>query len=87
MNRGVQVFVIAVTVVAVNAPAQSNIDPAHKFGWSENCGWMNWRDAGAGQHGVRILPTCLTGWIWSENLGWITVGHGPIRQPVKLNFA
>jgi hypothetical protein len=65
--------------------AQTNISADNKYSWSENTGWMNWRDAGAGQHGVRILPTCLTGWIWSENLGWISVGHGPTNGSTYTN--
>ncbi|HEX8877068.1 MAG TPA: hypothetical protein VF777_09990 [Phycisphaerales bacterium] len=42
----------------------------------ENCGWTNWRDANGSASGVRVQGTFLSGWIWSENLGWFTVGDG-----------
>ncbi len=69
--------VVLALLPAAAAAAQTNIDPSHKLSWSENTGWMNWRDAGGGTDGVRLTQSCLSGWIWSENLGWITVGQGP----------
>ena len=58
--------------------AASNIDPAHKYTWSENAGWMNWHDAGAppAAQGVRAEATYLSGFIWMENAGWVNVGDG-----------
>ena len=49
----------------------SNIEPAHKFSWTENCGWLNWRDSGnpAGSQGARINGFFLSGFIWGENIG------------------
>jgi hypothetical protein len=67
--------------------AQTNIAADQKHSWSENTGWMNWRDAGNGAHGVRVHGTHLTGWIWSENLGWIAVGHGPASGSFYTNIA
>ncbi len=60
------------------AMAQTNIDPVHKFSWQENCGWMNWRDAGspAGSQGARVHATFLSGHVWGENIGWIVLGDG-----------
>lgn len=39
---------------------------------------MNWRDAGSpvGAQGVLLDPTYLSGFIWSENVGWIHLGDG-----------
>lgn len=58
--------------------AQSNVDPDDKWSWSENCGWMNWHDAGspAGTQGVFIEPSHMRGFVWAENIGWIHVGSG-----------
>ena len=56
--------------------AQSNIDPEHKHAWTENCGWSNWRDADDGDAGVLVAETFLSGYIWAENVGWISVGDG-----------
>lgn len=67
---------LAVGAAAVPAMAQSNVDPAHKYAWSENLGWTNWADANGGAQGVRVNATYLQGYIWSENAGWISVGDG-----------
>lgn len=66
----------SINVVIATALAQSNIDPAHKFAWQENCGWLNWRDAHAGSQGVRVTARFLSGFVWAENIGWINLGDG-----------
>lgn len=58
------------------ALAQTNVNPAQKFTWSENTGWLNWRDANADAQGVRQNATFLQGYIWGENIGWINTGNG-----------
>lgn len=73
-------FSSAILVVAcvVVARADDTIDPAHRYSWGENIGWMNWLDAGdpAGSQGVRVHDGFLSGFIWGENAGWIQVGDG-----------
>ncbi len=61
-----------------SAMADTNVSVNHKFSWSENCGWMNWRDAGmpAGTQGARIGTRVLSGFVWCENTGWINLGNG-----------
>ena len=72
--------------------AQSNVQDAHKFSWQENCGWMNWRDAGtpAGQQGVvlNLNAGFMSGFIWMENAGWINMGNGagPYANTNNTNF-
>lgn len=63
---------------AVSAPAlaQTNIDESNKYSWSENCGYMNWRDANGGAQGVRVHHTYLSGYVWMENAGWLNLGDG-----------
>lgn len=56
--------------------ASSNIDPVQKFSWSENSGWMNWRDANGGTDGVFVDIGFLSGYVWMENVGWLNVGDG-----------
>jgi len=58
------------------ASAQSNVAPAQKFGWQENTGWMNWRDANGTAQGVVIGTNFLRGFAWGENIGWINFGDG-----------
>ena len=76
LPRALRAGVPSVLGLALPALGQSDIDPADKFSWQENCGWMNWRDAGGGAQGVRDRATYLSGFIWSENAGWINVGNG-----------
>ncbi len=69
----------ALVLFATGASAQpSNIAPAHKVAWSENCGWLNWRDSGApaGAQGARINPFFMSGFVWGENIGYINLGDG-----------
>ena len=67
-----------VLLLSATLHAQSNIDPAHKFSWQENTGWINWRDAGMprGAQGVRVQGAFLSGFAWSENAGYISFGDG-----------
>jgi hypothetical protein len=80
-------------LAALAAPAlgqPSSIDATNKFSWSENCGWMNWRDAGspAASQGVRRSGEYLAGFIWAENIGWINVGSGsPANGTVYSNLS
>jgi hypothetical protein len=68
----------AALLLAPAALAQSNVDPSQKWSWSENTGWMNWRDAGnpAGSQGASLGSTAMSGFVWSENTGWINLGDG-----------
>lgn len=58
------------------ASAQSNVDPTNKYGWGENIGRTNWRDADSTNSGVIVGSTFMGGFIWAENVGWINVGDG-----------
>jgi hypothetical protein len=58
------------------AVASENMDPAGtgaQHAWSENSGWWNGEPSGDGGPGVQVGDALLTGWIWSENLGWISL--------------
>ncbi len=70
---------IAAGALAAPAAAQlSNVAPLTSYSWSENVGWMDWRDAGSplASQGVFLGSQFLSGYIWSENVGWISVGGG-----------
>jgi len=70
-------FPLALLAGAAPALAQpTNISQTNKWSWSENCGWMNWRDAGspAGSQGARIGTSRLSGFVWGENIGWVHLG-------------
>jgi hypothetical protein len=77
----------ALAAGAGRALAQSDVDPVNKFSWSENCGWMNWRDANGAAQGVRNRTTFLSGYIWGENIGWVNVGNGSPINGVSYSNA
>ncbi|NLU20314.1 MAG: hypothetical protein GXW89_06440 [Phycisphaerae bacterium] len=68
------IFVVAGAGLSLGA---TNVSPVFKFGWGENIGWLNWRDADGGAAGVRVHATFLSGFIWGENVGWINLGDRP----------
>ncbi len=67
--------VLVVTLSAMTAFAQSNVDPSQSWAWSE-IGWTNWRAVDGGADGVTVHDTMLSGHIWSEAAGWINLGSG-----------
>jgi hypothetical protein len=75
MRGIVTTMVIAGTAAVVLA--DSNVADPKKFAWSENVGWLNWRDANGTTQGVEVYAgSHLRGYIWAENAGWINVGTG-----------
>lgn len=76
MKRMMRAALPLVHVLSGVALAQSNIDSTNKFAWGENVGWSNWRDANFTLDGVDVGSMFLSGWIWFENVGWVTVGDG-----------
>lgn len=75
-------------LLATAAMAQTNVDSVNKFAWSENIGWMNWRDAGApaGSQGADIAGSYLSGFVWCENTGYVNLGDGtPANGSAYLN--
>src|SRR5580765_2251648 len=75
--------VVTVLMMAGILAAQSNIDNTvpDKFGWGENVGWTNWRDANSAADGVNVGSFVMRGFIWGENIGWINVGDGTPTSP------
>src|SRR5262245_14738475 len=51
--------------------AAGNIDPANKFAWGTNVGWINFNPTGGG---VTVCPDHLEGFAWAENAGWVRLG-------------
>jgi len=86
-------FVATISVIMLASTggvlAASNISPLHQFSWSENAGWMNWRQAGSppGSQGVRIHSGYLTGMIWAENFGFVSLGQGPKNLASYTNLS
>jgi hypothetical protein len=68
----------SLALLAPAALAQTNVDSTNKYAWTENTGWLNWRDAGSpvGAQGAKIGVRFLSGFVWGENIGWINLGDG-----------
>jgi len=53
-----------------------NIDPegdGSKYAYAENVGWLNGAPLSPGGPGVQVADFELTGWMWGENIGWISL--------------
>ena len=50
----------------------ARMDPADKWAWSENAGWINFNPTVVGS--VAVYGDHLEGYIWAENVGWIRLG-------------
>ncbi|HLO40695.1 MAG TPA: EF-hand domain-containing protein [Phycisphaerales bacterium] len=89
-RRNTSVALLAASIAAPAAMAQSNVEAAHKFTWSENIGFMNWRDANSANSGVAVNDSLgyLAGSIWCENVGWISLGagNGPYANTNGTNY-
>jgi hypothetical protein len=64
-------------VIAGIVPAWAeNIDPLNagsQYAYGENIGWLNAEPGGDEGYGVEVLGNNLTGWLWAENIGWVSL--------------
>jgi len=75
-RAGPALMLLAALLPAAGSARAENIDPGHdgsKYAWSENLGWLNAQPSGPGGPGVEVADTQLTGWMWSESAGWISL--------------
>jgi hypothetical protein len=54
--------------------AGTTIDSAHKYSFAANLGWMDW--TGDTIHGAVIGEYVCSGYVYSANVGWISLGSG-----------
>jgi len=55
----------------------SSIDPANKFAYGANFGWLNWRgDEPTADNGAVIGEFVCSGYVYAANTGWIHLGAG-----------
>ena len=87
--RWMTVALLAETLAAW--AGDTGTDPAHKYAWGENVGWLN---AHSDHHTVTIHYSegtggWLTGHVWAENIGWIVMGSpggGPYANDTAENW-
>ncbi len=71
----IPVIVLLVGVGSLCTRAE-NIDPdddGSQYAYAENIGWLNAEPNGDGANGVQVDDFGLTGWMWGENAGWISL--------------
>jgi hypothetical protein len=79
-NHGKKPAVLGAAVWAAvcAAAVAANIDLANKYAWSSHGGWENYNSTHGG--GVTVVSaganSYLTGYVWTENVGWIKLGSG-----------
>jgi hypothetical protein len=54
--------------------AATTINPANKFAYGANLGWMDWR--GDTNNGAVIGEYICSGYLYAANVGWISLGSG-----------
>jgi hypothetical protein len=86
---GVQAAAVSIANNSTNTPYVVNvsgtgrlvtggIDPTNKYAWSSHTGWQNWAPTHGGVTVVNAGANgYLTGFVWTENAGWIKLGAGP----------
>ena len=68
-------IVICLLAAVWRAGADSTVDPLHSDAYGGNVGWCNLQADGT--NGAVIGQYYCTGYVWSANCGWISLGHGP----------
>lgn len=63
-----------VLLSALASPAATTINPANLYAYGANLGWLNWR--GDTNNGAVIGEYVCSGYIYSANCGWISLGSG-----------
>jgi len=77
--KATYIFGMAFTVVLIlicQYGWAENVDPnsdGSQYAYGENVGWLNAEPSSDGGPGVQVDPNKLTGWIWAENVGWISL--------------
>ena len=76
LAAGTIVIFFSVLIVFCSKGYAENIDPDNdgsKYAYGENVGWFNAKPLGNGGPGVEVEDTRLTGYIWTENVGWVSL--------------
>lgn len=60
--------------VLFTTPVQAATIPLDGYAWSENIGWIQFKNTGAINYGVLVDTSNgnFSGYAWSENLGWLS---------------
>jgi hypothetical protein len=75
-ERSMPVLIAAFFMAFCGVSHGENIDPddtGYQYAFGENVGWLNAEPGGDGADGVEVWDSKLTGYIWAENIGWVSL--------------
>ncbi|MHC4664419.1 MAG: hypothetical protein ACYS9T_00480 [Planctomycetota bacterium] len=67
-------FLVGFLILCCGNLHGENIDPnedGSQYAYAENTGWLNF-EPNTGD-GVHVESDVLTGWVWAENIGWVSL--------------
>lgn len=77
------VLAVSFVVYYATATEATNIKTEYKYAYSENGSWLNF---GSSDGGVMVEDSALTGYIWSENIGWISLNCANNNSCATSNY-
>ncbi|MFA5131838.1 MAG: peptidoglycan-binding protein [Candidatus Paceibacterota bacterium] len=81
------IFTVLFPGVAWASTTDGTIDAAYHYAWSENAGWI---DFGSSAGNVHVADTILTGSVYGENIGWLTLNpqtYGGVTNDAAGNLS
>ncbi|MFN7972963.1 MAG: hypothetical protein U0166_11535 [Acidobacteriota bacterium] len=67
---------LALSMILAASAFPENVDPNNdgsQYAYQENQGWLNAEPLGNGGPGAQVGATGVTGYLWAENVGWISL--------------
>jgi hypothetical protein len=80
---------LGLLIVSPNEVYAENIDPGNdnsQYAYGENIGWFNAEPSGDGGPGVEVEHNKLTGYMWLENIGWVSLSCQNTSSCQTINF-
>jgi len=76
VGKAARVLLVVVICIGVPSARAENVDPAadgSRYVYGENVGWINAEPLGEEGPGLQVDDFELTGWLWGEGIGWISM--------------
>jgi len=83
------VVIMALCLMLLAPAAAENIDPnndSSQYAYAENVGWLNAEPNGDGGDGVDVDGSGLSGYMWSESIGWISLSCTNLSSCRTVNY-
>lgn len=59
-------------VLASSAAQGETVQPGQRWNWAPTAGWLDASPLDENGPGLHLANGIVTGWLWSENLGWVS---------------